>query len=179
MLANSGAGYFIKGFELIRTKGIRRFVFIPLFVNLIIFGIAFAYLFRKIDDYMQQLSQWYPSWLEFITYLLFPLALVSTVILFSFIFSAVANWLAAPFNGLLSEKMEAILTKQSPPSGNAMDVVKDIPRTLSREWCKLKYYIPRAIGFFLLIVVFATHWPANLVSIRCLDDGGSIQGLPF
>ena len=29
-LANGGAGYFFKGFELIRTPGIRRFVFIPL-----------------------------------------------------------------------------------------------------------------------------------------------------
>jgi len=151
MLASTGAGYFIKGFELIRTKGIKRFVFIPLLVNLIIFASAFGYLYQQMDIYMEQLSSWYPDWLAFITYILWPLAIVSTVILFSFIFSAVANWLAAPFNGLLSEKMEAILTKQQPPSGNAFDIIKDIPRTLSREWCKLTYYVPRAIGFFLIM----------------------------
>ena len=32
-----------------------------------------------------------------------------------------------------------------------LDVVKDIPRTLTREWKKLAYYIPRAIGFFILM----------------------------
>jgi CysZ protein len=62
----------------------------------------------------------------------------------------VANWLAAPFNGLLSEKVEALLTDQPLNNGGAFDVVKDIPRTLSRELSKLGYYLPRAAGFFLL-----------------------------
>ena len=120
-------------------------------VNLVIFGFAFAYLYQQMDGYMQQLSGWYPDWLSFITYVLWPLAIFSVVVIFSFIFSAVANWIAAPFNGLLAEKIEAILTKQPPPSGNTVDIIKDIPRTLSREWCKLRYYVPRAIGFFLLM----------------------------
>lgn len=151
MYANSGAGYFIKGFDLIKTKGIRRFVFVPLAVNLIIFTVAFYYLFQELDHYLVQLSGLYPDWLAFINYLIWPLAVVSALIFFSFIFSAVANWVAAPFNGLLSEKMEALLTHQQPPSGNAAEIIKDIPRTLSREWCKFKYYLPRAIGFFLLM----------------------------
>ena len=36
-------------------------------------------------------------------------------------------------------------------------VIKDIPRTLGREWTKLVYYIPRALGFlivFFLLPVF-------------------------
>jgi CysZ protein len=112
MYANSGAGYFIKGFDLIKTKGIRRFVFVPLAVNLIIFTVAFYYLFQGLDHYLVQLSGLYPDWLAFINYLIWPLAILSALIFFSFIFSAVANWVAAPFNGLLSEKMEALLTNQ-------------------------------------------------------------------
>ncbi|WP_286261668.1 sulfate transporter CysZ [Thalassotalea atypica] len=153
MYAQSGAGYFIKGFELIRTKGIRRFVFIPLTINLLIFAVAFYFLIKETDVYLTQLSEMFPEWLSFINFLLWPLAVLSSLILFSFVFSAVANWIAAPFNGLLSEKMESLLTKQSAPSGGAVDIVKDIPRTLSREWCKFKYYLPRAIGFFLLMWV--------------------------
>ena len=34
--------------------------------------------------------------------------------------------------------------------GSFADIVKDTPRTLSREWCKFRYYLPRAIGFLLL-----------------------------
>ncbi len=149
-IANGGAGYFIKGFELIRLKGIRRFVFIPLTVNLILFGFAFYYMFLQLDHYMLILQDWLPESLSWLTSAIWPLALLFLLVMFSFIFSSVTNWIAAPFNGLLSEKIEALLTRSTAPSGNALDVVKDVPRTLSREWCKFRYYLPRAIGFFIL-----------------------------
>ncbi|XQW86505.1 sulfate transporter CysZ [Thalassotalea piscium] len=150
MLANSGAGYFIKGFELIRMKGIRRYVFIPLLINLILFSVAFYYLFLQLQTYMTAIEAWLPDWLSWLNAIIWPVAVLFILVMFSFIFSSVTNWLAAPFNGLLSEKMEALLTNEEPPSGNATEIIKDIPRTLSREWCKFRYYLPRAIGFFLL-----------------------------
>ncbi|NQY35889.1 MAG: sulfate transporter CysZ [Alteromonadaceae bacterium] len=152
VIATSGAGYFIKGFELIRKKGIRRFVFIPLTINLIMFSIAFYYMFLQLEHYMELLTQWLPDWLEWLSSLLWPLAIVAVLVIFSFIFTTIANWIAAPFNGLLSEKIEAMLTNNVAPKGQFSDVVKDIPRTLGREWKKLCYYLPRAIGFFLLML---------------------------
>lgn len=150
MLANSGAGYFFKGFELIRMKGIRRFVFIPLLINLVLFSIAFYYMFIQLQTYMEAIEAWLPEWMSWLSTVIWPVAVLFILVMFSFIFSSVANWIAAPFNGLLSEKMEALLTNEQPPSGDAFDIIKDIPRTLSREWCKFRYYLPRAIGFFLL-----------------------------
>ncbi len=148
--AQNGAGYFFKGFELIRLKGIRRFIFIPLTINLVLFSYAFYYLFMQVDYYMSFLDAMIPQWLSWISYLIWPLAIISLLIIFSFIFSTAANWIAAPFNGLLSEKMEALLTGQPSDDADFKDVVKDIPRTLSREWSKLAYYLPRAIGFFII-----------------------------
>lgn len=149
-LANDGAGYFIKGFELIRTPGIRRFVFIPLTVNLILFASAFYYMFLQLESYMLTIEDWLGDSFAWLSSFIWPLAVLFVLIIFSFIFSSVANWIAAPFNGLLSEKVEALLTNQSLNDGSALDVVKDIPRTLGREVSKLAYYLPRAIGFFLL-----------------------------
>ncbi|MFT5282129.1 MAG: CysZ protein, partial [Yoonia sp.] len=40
----SGASYFLQGFELIKTKGLKRFVLVPLFINLILFSSAFYFL---------------------------------------------------------------------------------------------------------------------------------------
>lgn len=150
-LAQSGSGYFFKGFELIRQKGIRRFVFIPLCINFIFFSIAFYFMFIELEYYMAKLMQWLPSWLDWLSALLWPLAVVTILVIFSFIFSTAANWLAAPFNGLLSEKIENLLLGQSATSTSMLDVVKDTPRTLGREWRKLVYYLPRAIGFFILM----------------------------
>jgi CysZ protein len=149
----SGAGYFIKGFELIRLKGIRRFVFIPLTVNIILFAIAFYFMFLQLDHYMMVLDNWLWDGFKWLTTLLWPVMVVTVLVLFSFLFSTIANWVAAPFNGLLSEKVEAMLTGTTNPSGGFLDVIKDVPRTLGREWLKLTYYLPRAIGFFILMMV--------------------------
>lgn len=148
--ANSGAGYLLKGFELIRLKGIKRFVFIPLAVNLILFSIAFYFMYLELDGYMTSLQAWLPESLSWLTSVIWPVALLFFIVMFSFIFSSVANWIAAPFNGLLSEKVEGLLVNDASAEGSIVDVFKDIPRTISREWCKLKYYLPRAIGFFFL-----------------------------
>lgn len=149
-LAQGGAGYFFKGFELIKTKGIRRFVFIPLTVNLCLFSVAFYYLFQQLDHYMAIVMSWLPEMLSWLSVVLWPIAVVTVLITFSFIFSSVANWLAAPFNGLLSEKIEAQLSGYRSPDDGIGAVVKDVPRTIGREWTKFVYYLPRAIGFLLL-----------------------------
>jgi len=155
-LANSGMGYFFKGFELIQLKGIRRFVFIPLLINLLLFSVAFYFMFMELEHYMTILIDWLPNWLSWLSSVLWPLAVITILIIFSFIFSTAANWLAAPFNGLLSEKIELLLlkekTRETPiVDDNMMDIVKDIPRALNRELQKLTYYLPRAIGFFILL----------------------------
>ncbi len=149
-MAHSGAGYLISGFQLIRMKGIRRFVFIPLAVNVLLFSVALYFIFMQLDVYMLQVEQWLPESLSWLTSVLWPIALLFFLVMFSFIFSSVANWIAAPFNGLLAEKVEARLTNTPLSSGSILDVLRDIPRTLSREWCKFKYYLPRAIVFFIL-----------------------------
>ncbi|OUR60605.1 sulfate transporter CysZ [Colwellia sp. 39_35_sub15_T18] len=150
-LAHSGAGYLFKGFELIQRKGIRRFVFIPLLINLVLFSGAFYFMFIELEHYMTLLMDWLPAWLDWLSSILWPLAVVTILVIFSFLFSTAANWLAAPFNGLLSEKIENILLGQATQNGSMLDVVKDIPRTLGREWQKLSYYLPRAIGFFIIL----------------------------
>ncbi len=151
--AYSGAGYFFKGFELINQKGVRKFVLIPLSINIILFSLAFYFMFLQLDHYMTNLMNWLPSYLDWLSLVIWPLAVVTMLVVFSFAFSSVANWLAAPFNGLLSEKIEIILLGQQAPKGSMFDIIKDIPRTLTREWTKLTYYIPKAIGFFIIMLL--------------------------
>jgi CysZ protein len=157
----SGAGYFIQGFELIRVKGLRRFVFVPLLVNLILFAVAFYFLLQQIDVAILWLMDSIPNWLswlkDWLAIFIWPLAVIIVLVTFSFLFNSVANWIAAPFNGLLAEKVEQHLTGQSLGDSGVMALLKDIPRTLGREWTKLLYYIPRALGFlivFFLLPVF-------------------------
>ena len=190
MSNKSGVSYFMQGFSLIKTKGIRRFVFIPLMVNLVLFSIAFTYLIKQVDIYIQTLIDWIPSWLSWLTdwlsYLIWPLALITILLVFSYFFNTLANWIAAPFNGLLAEKIESHLRGETIDSGGWMDLVKDIPRVLGREFTKLMYYIPRAIGylllFFLLPVIGQVIWflfTAWMMAIQYCDYAFDNHKVPF
>ncbi len=151
--SRSGASYFLKGFDLIQTKGLRSFVLIPLVVNIVLFSIAFYFLYLQLEQFFEYLQGYIPEFLSWLNVILWPLAIITLLVVFSFVFSSVANWIAAPFNGLLAEKVECYLTGKPAPVNGFSDIIKDIPRTLKREWTKLAYYLPKAIGCLILFFI--------------------------
>lgn len=190
MSSSSGVDYFFDGFKLIRTKGLRRFVFVPLAVNLILFSVALFFLVGQIDEGIKWVIDLVPQWLGWIkdglTYILWPLALISILLVFALVFGTLANWIAAPFNGLLAEKVELHLTGQDLGPGGLLDAFKDIPRTLGRELAKLVYYIPRAIGFlllfFLLPIIGQVLWflfSAWMMAVQYCDYPFDNHRIPF
>ena len=51
----SGVYYFSQGWKLITLPGIRRFVIMPLLVNIILIGCAFVWLFTQLDSWIPAL----------------------------------------------------------------------------------------------------------------------------
>ncbi len=151
--SKSGASYFFQGISLCKMPGIRRFVIIPLVINFLLLGGAFTLIYSQIGDWINALLSYVPSWLDWLSYLLWPLIVIAVLATFSYFFSTIANWIAAPFNGLLAEHLEAKLTGQPAPSGGVFDAIKDLPRILNREWRKLRYYLPKALGLFLFLFI--------------------------
>ncbi|GLP94745.1 sulfate transporter CysZ [Paraferrimonas sedimenticola] len=149
----SGASYFMYGFELIRQPGLRTFVILPLLINMLLFGVGFYFALGRLDEMLTWVAAQLPEFLSWLNFILYPLAVISMLVSLSFIFSSVMNWIAAPFNGLLAEKVELKLTGQKLNDAGLMDIVKDLPRVFGREWKKLKYYLPRAILCLLLFIV--------------------------
>lgn len=149
----SGFGYFFYGLELAFQPGIRRFVLLPLLVNLLLVGGALFYLFAQLDAWIAQFLGLIPDMLSWLSYLLWPLIALVILATFSYFFSTLANFIAAPFNGLLAEKVEERLTGQSVNEDGILDMMKDTPRIMAREWRKLVYTLPKAIGLFLLLLI--------------------------
>lgn len=149
----SGFGYFFHGLELALTPGIRRFVLLPLLTNIVLVGGALFYLFSHLDTWITQMMGQLPDFLSWLSYILWPLLVLTILATFSYFFSTLANFIAAPFNGLLAEKVEEHLTQQRVNDDGMLAVVKDIPRVLAREWRKLIYVLPKAIGLFLLLLI--------------------------
>jgi CysZ protein len=152
--------YLIEGAQLISRPGFRRFIFIPLLVNLVIFiGVTIA-LFYAFQDFFTLVVGWTPSWLAWLTWLLWPLVGFIFLMIYGYSFNLITNFIAAPFYGLLAEKIESHLTASAPPS-EPWDQL--IPRTIKREVTKLWYFMSR--GFLVLLVFIALFFVpgANLL----------------
>jgi CysZ protein len=70
---------------------------------------------HKAGSWIPSLMSHVPDWLQWLNYLLWPVVVISVLLVFGYFFSTIANWIAAPFNGLLAEQLEARLTGATPP----------------------------------------------------------------
>ena len=151
MQSSQGFQYFLAGFNLINTKGLKRFVLIPLLINVLLFGGSLFFIYDWLTQGFSYLNDLLPTWLSWLEWLLWPIAIFTILFSYTSIFSIITNFIAAPFNGLLSEKVELHLTGKAINDDKILDTIKDVPRMIAREGTKLVYYLPRAIGFFLLL----------------------------
>ncbi|EKO3379014.1 sulfate transporter CysZ [Vibrio fluvialis] len=149
----SGLGYFFYGFDIAVSPGIRRFVLMPLLTNILLVGGALYYLFSHLDSWINDWMGQIPDWLSWLSYILWPLLVITILATFSYFFSTLANFIAAPFNGLLAEKVEEKLTGKKVNDDGVLAVVRDVPRIMAREWRKLVYVLPKAIGLFILLLI--------------------------
>ncbi|WED21020.1 sulfate transporter CysZ [Vibrio sp. JC009] len=152
-MKQSGFGYFIQGFSIAMTPGIRRFVFFPLLANILLLGGAMFYLFSNLNEWINAWIGYMPDWLSWLTYILWPVLTITILGTFSYFFSTIANFIAAPFNGLLAEKVEEKLCGKLDSNTSVFELLKDTPRILLREWQKLMYFAPKAIGLFVLLLI--------------------------
>jgi CysZ protein len=149
--SSQGFQYFLAGFNLIHTKGLKRFVLIPLLINVLLFGSSLFFIYDWLTQGFAYLNDLLPTWLSWLEWLLWPIAIFTILFSYTSLFSIITNFIAAPFNGLLSEKVELHLTGKAINDDKILDTVKDVPRMIAREGTKLAYYLPKAIGFFLLL----------------------------
>ncbi|RUO79062.1 sulfate transporter CysZ [Pseudidiomarina taiwanensis] len=152
-LHHNGIAYIATGFDLAFRKGVRRYVMIPLTINVLLFGAAIGLIIQYAPDWVSALLSYLPSWLHWLEVLIWPLLVISVLLVFALTFTSVANIIAAPFNSLLAEKVEQQLTGVAAADGGVKGMIRDIPRILMRELQKILYFIPRLIGFALLLFV--------------------------
>ncbi len=191
-----GAHYLGQGFRMLTQKGIKRFVFIPLAINLTLLSIALIYVVAQVGDWINSINAWLSDFGAFewimtaVSWLIWPLVIIGIILFVFFFFSMLANWIAAPFNGLLAEAVENKLRGEKVlPDQPVSELVKDVPRLLGREWTKLKYYIPRALLCLLILFVpllgallFPVIWfifNSWMMSVQYIDYPMDNHKIPF
>ena len=148
-----GVGYLVDGAKMLTHPALRMFVIVPLTINILIFGTLIGYGLSFISASMEQWLAYIPDWLSFIEWILWPLIWLTFSLISGYLFTAVALIIASPFNGLLAEKAEELVTGKpvSGPEGLGAALML-VPRGIVRELAKLLYYVPMAA--FVLLVSF-------------------------
>ncbi|HTM64474.1 MAG TPA: sulfate transporter CysZ [Gammaproteobacteria bacterium] len=155
-----GVDYLFSGFGLIARPGLKRFVIIPLVINIILFSILFVLLSHYAGMLHDWVSGYLPSWMQWLSTIIWLVFFLGFFFVFIYAFAALGAITAAPFNGLLAEKVEMVLTGKIPQDRGLFENIKDMPRIISRQFAILFFYLPRAVIILVLFFIPVVHWLA-------------------
>jgi CysZ protein len=148
-----GFGFLLQGARLLTRPGLRLFVLLPLLVNIIMLGLGLGFLISFVGGWMGDVVAWLPEWMSGITWFLWLLFWLIFGMAVFFGFNLLANFIAAPLNGLLAEKVQLHLTGQDLGEANFGAILGSIPRSIGREISKLTYYLPRILLLLVLALI--------------------------
>ena len=158
----NGPRYLLQGFALLSQPKLRRFVIIPLLINLLLFSGMIIWAYGWVDGATQWMVSRLPSWLQWLSVIVVPLFWATSLVVIFYGFSVVANLIGAPFNGVLAEAVEAHLTGKT-FSSNWREVLHDIPPALLSELRKLVYYLLRALPLLVMLWIPLVNLPATVL----------------
>lgn len=182
----NGIDCFFEGFRLVRQPGLRRYVIIPLLINIVVLSVIMFYGIGQYDLLVAAISGWLPDWLSFLASIISFLTAVIVFAIGIYLFTIIANIIASPFNSLLSEKVEERLVpglvRHSP------GILTILGRSVAREISKLLYLLPRLLGLLLLSLIPGVNalapfawilFGAWMMAIQYADYGADNNHLSF
>jgi len=158
----TGPAYLLEGVRLLRKPGLRRFVVMPLLINVLLFGGLIGLAYGWVDDSSRYLVAKLPDWLHWLSYLVIPVFVLTSLVVIFYGFSIVANLVAAPFNGMLAEAVECHLTGRS-LEGDWRQLLRDVLPSILSELRKLLYFALRALPLLLLLLVPLVNVAASVL----------------
>ena len=148
-----GAGYALTGLRWLPKSGLRRFVALPLLINIVLFGAGIWWTYGQFEYFDQVLQGWLPTWLDWLHWLIWPIFALTVLIALFYSFSVVANLLAAPFNSLLAEQVERLAQPGNTPRPATDLNWKELILSPLAALNRLLYFIGWAIPLLLLSFV--------------------------
>jgi CysZ protein len=140
-----------RGLSLLIKPGVRIYVIVPLMINLLLFGALVWYGYSQFNLLVEWLMSFVPSFLEFIKWLIWIFFGVLAAITVFFSFTPIANIIAAPFNALMSEKIEIELTGKAASSD--ISFARMAIDAIGSQLRKLVYIMFWALGLFLVSLI--------------------------
>jgi len=146
--------YFIRGLKLLWHPKLRLFVVIPLTINIVLMVVMLMIGIHYFEQLVQWLLHFLPHWLAWLSAILWLVFAFSFIMMFAYTFTIITNIISAPFNALLSEKVQQ-LHGGSPASAemNFTQVLAATPRNVGRAARSFLYFLPRALVCLILLFI--------------------------
>lgn len=93
-----------------RQPGVRIYAVMPLLINTVLFASLIWFGYEQFSPLVDYMMSWVPAIFNFLRWIIWIIISTFTAIFIFFTFTPIANIVAAPFNALLSEKIEIRLT---------------------------------------------------------------------
>ncbi len=151
----SGASYVFRGMKLARQPELRRFVLIPVSINILVFTAAIWLGIYQFDGLLEWLLPGADSWwTEYARAALWVIFTIVALLVLFFTFTVLANLIGSPFNGLLAEKVESYLSGEIlQGNGGIGELLSTILPSLMGEAKKILYFLSLGAAIFLLALV--------------------------
>ena len=101
-----GFHYFVMGWHY-HTQRFASVCYYSNFARMLFCFVVLFWLFiSQITSAIDWVMNFIPDWLSFLSVILLALSILTILLLFYFTFTTLSGFIAAPFNGLLAEKVE-------------------------------------------------------------------------
>ena len=140
---STGYRYGLSGLSWLFRRGTRLHVLLPLLVNAIVFSLGILWLAGATEKLKLAVESWLPAWLDWVAWLLWPIALLGVLVIVWLGFTLLANLFGSPFNGILSERVQ----REYAPD------IKTGTLSAWQEAIKAPYFELVKIGYFLLLAI--------------------------
>ena len=147
-----GIGYALRGFTLVRERGVFRYALIPLLVNVVLFGGAIWFGATAFGDFIEWLL---PAWLDvaLVRIVLWIVFAVGAALISFYAFTLLANLVAAPFNGLLADRAERKLRGAPGDEGEQRGLLAEVGASFGAEIRKLVYLALWSVPLLVLFLI--------------------------
>jgi CysZ protein len=144
----SGAAILVRAIQVIKRPDVRLYALVPLLINIVLFGGLIWYGYMQLSPAVDWLMSFVPGFLDFLRWIIWAFITGLTTIVVFFTFTPIANIVAAPFNALLAERIEAVLTGK--PLESNTRFIEIAISSIRSQFGKLIYIMLWSIGLLLI-----------------------------
>jgi CysZ protein len=144
----SGAAILARAIQVIKRSDVRLYAIVPLLINIVLFGGLIWYGYMQLSPAVDWLMSFVQGFLDFLRWIIWAFVTGLTTIVVFFTFTPIANIVAAPFNALLAERIEAVLTGKPLESNTSFTEIAI--SSIRSQLGKLIYIMLWSIGLLLI-----------------------------